>query len=69
MRRRTLSRAVEEDDDGERSGVRVLWVLVPRDGSASGFAGGGDGGDFFSFFSFFLLWLVVVSGCGGVFLL
>ena len=56
---------MEEDDDGEGSGVRVLWVLVPRDG----FAGGGDGGDFFSFFSFFLLWLVVVSGCGDVFLL
>ena len=60
---------MEEDDDGERSGVRVLWVLVPRDGSASGFASGGDGGDFFSFFPFFLLWLVVVSGCVGVFLL
>ena len=59
---------MEEDDDGEGSGVRVLWVLVPRDGSASGFAGGGDGGGFFSFF-LFLLWLVVVSGCGGFLLL
>ena len=53
--------AVEEDDDREGSGVCVLWVLVRRDGSASG----GDGGGFFSFFLFFLLWLVVVSGYGG----
>ena len=52
---------MEEDDDREGSGVCVLWVLVRRDGSASG----GDGGGFFSFFLYFLLWLVVVSGYGG----
>ena len=46
-------RAVEEDDDGEGSGVRVLWVLVRRDGSACGFVGGGNGGGFFYFFFFF----------------
>ena len=39
---------MEEDDDGEGSGVRVLWVLVQRDG----FAGGSNGGGFFSFFLF-----------------
>ena len=49
---------MEDDDDGEGSGVHVLWVLVRCDGSANGFAGGGDGGGFFSFFLFFLLWLV-----------
>ena len=57
---------MEEDDNGEGSGVRVLWVLVRRDGSANGFVGGGVGGGYFFFFFFFffflLLWLLVVSG-------
>ena len=44
---------MEDDNDGEGSGVHVLSILVWRDGSASGFAGGGDGGGFFSFFLFF----------------
>ena len=44
---------MEDDNNGEGSGVHVLWILVRRDGSASGFAGGGDGGGFFSFFLFF----------------
>ena len=43
---------MEEDDDGEGSGVHVLWVLAQRDGSASGFTSGGDGGGFFFFFFF-----------------
>ncbi|KAK9983309.1 hypothetical protein SO802_032834 [Lithocarpus litseifolius] len=37
---RTSSCVVKEDDGKEGSGVRFLWVLVRRDGSA----GGGDGG-------------------------
>ena len=40
---------MEEDDDEEGSGVRVLWVLGQHDGSVGGFAGGGDGGGFFFF--------------------
>ena len=41
---------MEEDDDGEESGVCVLWVLVQHDGFASEFTGGGDGGGFFFLF-------------------
>ena len=83
MRKKTSSHAMEEDDDGEESGVRVLWVLVQHDGFASEFTGGGDGGGFFFLFFFFFfsavvcgdermwwLWMDVdVGGCGGFFLL
>ena len=57
MRRKTSSHAMEEDDDGEESGVRVLWVLVQHDGFAGEFAGGGDGGGFFFLFFFFFFLL------------
>ena len=47
---------MEEDDDEEGSGVRVLWVLGQHDGSVGGFVGGGDGGGFFFFFFCCGLW-------------
>ena len=50
---------MEEDDDEEGSGVRVLWVLVPRDGSANGFCWWRRWWRFLFFFFFFS---VVVGG-------